>query len=90
MFSTISGMEKEASTCYSKLAQKIIEKRNYVIFIRIMMNFALLLGTNICIRFSKIITKVRLILVNSISQLALTCSELTIEPQEQGVKYVQS
>ena len=24
------------------------------------------------------------------SQLALTCSELTIEPQEQGVKYVQS
>ena len=58
IFSTTGGMGREASTFYSKVAEKIAEKRDItkseaVTFIRTTMSFALLRATNLCIRGSR-------------------------------------
>ena len=58
IFSTIGGMSREANTFYSKLAEKIAEKRDIkkseaITFIRTTMSFALLRATNLCIRGSR-------------------------------------
>ena len=58
IFSTIGGMGREANTFYSKLAEKIAEKRDIkkseaITFIRTTMSIALLRATNLCIRGSR-------------------------------------